>query len=192
MSKEKTDTKAVAPVSWQLRVRRGFFKMSMREKVLLLAFALALLGVWASWLLDRQAETRSQLSSARVGLNDQQMFLDSEASIQANYDQIISRIDLGSLPSKDDVSSQIDALVRQAGFASFDLGQARTEEGTGFYFHTSQLAIQKASYGQIRQFTDTLKTQLPFVSLERVVIQSQTNNDLLDVRYILKSIERKP
>src|SRR5690606_37080038 len=121
---------------------------------------------------------------------EQNMILSYSPTIQEEYQRIISRIDLASLPTKDEVSSRVDALVRRAGFNDFDLGQARTEEGTGFNFHTIQLVVQKVTYPQIKSFTETLKAELPFVSLERIVIQAQARDDeFLDVRYVLKSIE---
>lgn len=173
-----------------VKMRRSFVKMSMREKALVLLFAFALVGFWFSWQLDRHQRTQESVSAAHRTAAEHEMILAYAPSIQANYEHLISLIDLDSLPAKDEVASQIDALVRQAGFSDFSLGQPRTEEGTGFKFHTVQLVVQKEPYQKMKNFTETLKAELPFVSLERIVIQAQARDDqFLDVRYVLKSIE---
>lgn len=173
-----------------VKARRAFFKMSMREKGLLLLFVFALVGLWFSWQLERQRAMQTRIAAARSVSETQELILGYAPSIQEQYDGLIEQIDLDSLPSRDEVTGQIDALVRRLGFESFDLSPARTEVGTDLNFHTIQLVVQRATYGQIKNFTETIKAELPFVSLERIVMQAQARDDqFLDARYVFKSIE---
>ncbi len=175
---------------WSVQARRHFFKMNMREKVLLLLFAFALVFVWFSWQFDRHAATQGSIAAAHRLDAEQKNMLSYEEGVRVSYEELISEINLEELPTKDEVAGQIDALVRRAGFTAFDLGQARTEEGTGLNFHTFQLSVQKATYPQIKSFTASLKSELPYVSLERIVIQAQARDDqFVDTRYVLKSLE---
>ncbi|MDQ8202965.1 hypothetical protein [Pelagicoccus sp. SDUM812003] len=185
--KDSLDVKIAAGL---VKARRAFFKLSLREKALLSLFLLALVGVWFSWQVDRHGETGAALRSAKSTAEEQQLALSYLPGIEEDYRRLISQINLSELPSKYEVSSRVDALVRQAGFSDFDLGQARTESGTGFNFHTIQLLVERATYKQIKSFTQTLKRELPYVSLERIIIQAQNRDDqFLNVRYVLKSIE---
>ncbi len=173
-----------------IKARRGFFKMTMREKVLALLFAFALVLVWGSWQLDRQTQLKERHWDASVVEDGQQNWLNEEARHRATYEEQKSAIDLGDLPTRDEVSGQIDALVRRSGFSTFDFSEPRTEVGAEMNFHTFQLVVQKATYAKIKNFTKTIKAELPYLSLERVVIQAQErDDDYLNVRYVFKSIE---
>ncbi|MBC2604474.1 hypothetical protein [Pelagicoccus albus] len=173
-----------------VKAKRSFFKMSMREKVLALLFGFALAALWFSWQADRHSRLSEMHTTARRTENMQSMQLAEGPNTRETYANQISQIDLESLPSKEEVSGQIDALVRRFGFDPFDLSEARTEEGADLKFHTFQLVVNKAPYSRIKSFTEAVKTELPFVSLERIVIQAQTRDDnFQDVRYVFKSIE---
>ncbi|MBK1878051.1 hypothetical protein [Pelagicoccus mobilis] len=173
-----------------LKARRVFFKLSMREKGLALLFVLALVFIWFSWQMDRHSALGAKHDNVRRTEQMQELELSEGPNIRSTYQDQISAIDLASLPSRDEVRAQVDALVRRSGFSSFDLGEARTEAGADLNFHTFQLVVQKSTYQKIKSFTQTIKTELPFLSLERIVIQAQARDDnFLDVRYVFKSIE---
>lgn len=173
-----------------LKARRVFFKMSMREKVLALLFAFALVFIWFSWQLDRHTLLGGQHDNIRRLEQSQKLELDDGARVRSDYAARMAEIDLRSLPNVEDVRAQVDALVRRAGFASFNLGEPRTETGADLNFHTFQLNVDKVPYFGIKRFTETIKTELPYLSLESIVIAAQTRNeDFVDVRYVFKSIE---
>lgn len=173
-----------------LRMRRAFFKMTMREKVLALLFALALVFVWASWQLDRQSFLGRLHDDASSSEGDQANWLGEEERYRSTYESQKAAIDLEALPTRDEVSGQIDSLVRRSGFSTFDFGEPRTEKGAEMDFHTYQLYVQKVTYAKIKNFTRMIKTELPYLSLERIVIQAQERDDqFLNVRYFFKSIE---
>lgn len=172
-----------------LKMRKGFFKMTMREKILAMLFAFALVFVWFTWQLDRQKFLSTKHSEARIVENSQKNWLDEEANTRATYEAQKAQIDLDSLPSRDEVSGQIDSLVRRSGF-SFALRDPRTEQGAEMNFHTFQVDLERVSYSQIKTFTNMVKAELPYLTLERVVIEAQAQDDsLLKVRYDFKSIE---
>ncbi|MDQ8181815.1 hypothetical protein [Pelagicoccus sp. SDUM812005] len=187
----RSDTSFAARLSvFLVKARRAFFKMTMREKVLALLFAFALALVWGSWQLDRQSLLKDKHWDASVVETSQQNWLDEEMRHRGTYESQKAEIDLGSLPTRDEVSGQIDSLVRRAGFSTFDFPPPRTEVGAEMNFHTFQLVVQKATYSKIKNFTKTIKAELPYLSLERVVIQAQErDDDFLNVRYVFKSIE---
>lgn len=190
MSVGKESNLAVKAAASFVKARRGFFKMSMREKVLALLFALALALVWGSWQLDRQSLLKEQHWDAETVEDAQENWLSEEERYRATYEAQKGAIDLESLPTRDEVSGQIDALVRRAGFDTFDFPPPRSEAGAEMNFHTFQLVVQKATYAKIKNFTKTIKSELPYLSLERVVIQAQErDDDFLNVRYVFKSIE---
>lgn len=187
----KTNSKLAIRFSRQfVKLRRGFFKLTMREKALILLFVFALLAVWFSWQMERQRTLSAQHDTVRRVEIEQQLEINDGPGVREAYNLQISEIDLNSLPTKDEASAQIDALARRSGFSNFDLGQPRTVQGADLRFHTFQLRIDKATAERIRSFTDMVKTELPYVSLERVVLQAQNRDDqFLDASFVFKSIE---
>ena len=176
--------------SFIIKARRQFFKFSMREKILILLFVVALLGIWMSMQFDRIGKVREEIVVAHGSAKNQLFKLGYKEAIDQKYERLISEINLDALPSKDEVNGQIDALVRSYGFGAFDLGQPQSEEGDSLLFHSFSLAIQKVTYPQIKRFAQELKSKLPHVSLERISLRVQSNDDnYLNARLILKSIE---
>ncbi|MBD5778435.1 hypothetical protein IEN85_02945 [Pelagicoccus sp. NFK12] len=175
-----------------IKTRRAFFRMTMREKVLALLFAFALVLVWGSWQLDRQSLLKERHWDAGVVESGQQNWLTEEARHREFYETQKAAIDLEALPNREEVSGQIDALVRRAGFSSFDFPPPRTEIGAEMNFHTFQLVVQKASYAKIKNFTKAIKAEMPYLSLEKVIIQApdqDVESPPVNVRYVFKSIE---
>lgn len=190
MGSQKRESIGVRLSALALRARRVFFKMSMREKVLALLFAFALAFVWFSLQLDRHGAISQSHYSVGLLEQDQQLELGEGVRVREDYQARISAIDVTALPNIEDVRAQVDALVRRAGFATFDLGEARTTEGAGLKFHTFQLDVDKVSYFGVKSFTETIKTELPHLSLESIVIAAlPRNEDFVDARYVFKSIE---
>lgn len=173
-----------------LKARRFFFKMTMREKILVLVFAFALVLMWFSWQLDRNSVLSAKHTAASRAERSQQNWLDIEDSLRATFEVQKSQIDIDSLPGKDEVSARLDSIGRPILSAPPIIGDARTEEGVGMLFHTYQVNVAKDTFANIYNFTKAVKEELPYLSLEKVLIQAQERDDrLLTVRYDFKSIE---
>lgn len=172
-----------------LKLKRGFFKMTMREKVLALLFVFALVGLWASTQVARFSSVFDAIGSAHYDAREQESWLAQQTRVDQEFESLVADLRLEDLPNRDEVSSRIDALVRRYGFPDFNFGQARTERGVELAFHTISLNIQKVTYPQLKKFTAEFKNELPFVSLESISIRPQRDDRFLDVVFVLKSIE---
>ena len=177
-------------MAFVVKVRRAFFRLSLREKALLFLFVLALVGIWFSLQVDRHKSTYVSLQGARSAIQEQDRWLQAKPSIDEQYASLKAQIDLNALPSGEEAESLIDALVTSSGFQNFDLKKRGSEVGEELSFHTMTLRIQKAEYAKLYRFTEALKEKLPFVSLESITLGVQGRDErYLDAVYILKSIE---
>lgn len=177
-------------VAFSLKARRFFFKMNLREKALLLLFVIALAAVWFSSQTSRIGAVWDEIEIAKVDAQEQELWIASEPRIDADYGRYIAQINLAELPARDEVNSQIDALVRSFDLGRFTLAAPRTQEGKAMNFHTFSLTLQQANYARVMQFTQELKSKLPYVSLQRITIRARPNDDKsLDVGFVLKSLE---
>jgi len=165
------------------------FRLTLREKVLGLIFVIALLGVWASMQIERHLSMAREYTEIGNNLGVQRIVLDDRENIEARFNAKIAEIDLDALPTRDEVSASIDALVRKRGF-NFKTTPPKSDPGAPLTFHGYSASIEGANYEDLIAFTQELRETLPYVSLRRVVVQSQRSNDqLLDAKLELKSIE---
>ncbi len=109
------------------------------------------------------------------------------------YNALIQDINLGELPSANEVNARIDDLIRKYGFGDFKINSPRSNSGTPLTFHTFTIDLGKANYNRLIEFTNEIKTSLPYVSLQQITIQAQRRTpEFLDVKLELKSIEYTP
>ena len=109
------------------------------------------------------------------------------------YNALIKDINLSELPSVNEVNARIDDLIRKYGFADFKINTLRSSAGRPLSFHTFTIDLGKAKYNRLIDFTDEIKTNLPYVSLQQITIQAQRRTpQFLDVKLELKSIEYTP
>lgn len=185
--KESLDTSLSRGI---LTFRRRFYKLSVREKSLALLFAIVLVVLWLFNALDRHRAAWGEISLARSETETQREWLLREDQIRQEYELMVSQVNLDTLPSRDEVSSRIDGVVRRNGFTSFNLEQTRSETVNEFTFHTVPLGIQKITYGQLKTFLSEVRVVLPGVNLERISISPQAREDqFLNVSFVFKSIE---
>ena len=171
------------------RLRRRFFKMTLREKGLALLFVVALVTLWFSDQISRHQGVWSEISIALRDKSDQREWLAHESEIRQNHQNLIADINIEALPSIDEVRGNIDSIVRRY-FTSFDLGQTRSEANIDLTFSSIPLTVQKANYEQLKSFVAEVRQSLPSVSLERVSIRPNPKDDqFLEANFLFKSIE---
>ncbi len=174
-----------------LRVR--FFRLSMREKALTVLFVGALLGVWFSFQIERHGTARYDIRVANKDARDQGDKLAIQTITADQYNALIQDINLGELPSVNEVNARIDDLIRKYGFGDFKINSPKSSVGNPLTFHTFTIDLGKANYNRLIDFTNEIKSSLPYVSLRQITIQAQRRTpQFLDVKLELKSIEYTP
>jgi len=176
--------------AWITLLKGTVFRLSLREKSLALIFVLALLGVWASMQLERHLSAFAEYRSIRSDLDEQNVTLNNREKTESRFEAEISKINLEALPTRDEVNASIDELVRKRAFNGFKTTPPKSDPGSPLTFHSYSASIEGASYDELITFAKELRESLPYVSLRRIVVQSQRSNDLLlDAKLELKSIE---
>jgi len=156
-------------------------------------FVGALLGVWFSFQIERHGAARSEIRLANSAAKTQGDYLGQQGITADQYNALIEDINLGELPSVNEVNARIDDLIRKYGFSDFKINSPRSSGGTPLTFHTFTIDLGKANYNRLIEFTNEIKTSLPYVSLRQITIQAQRRTpEFLDVKLELKSIEYTP
>jgi len=178
---------------WIAFLRVRFFRLSMREKALTVLFVGALLGVWFSFQIERHGAERADIKIANFAAKTQGEYLAQQAITAEEYNTLIQDINLGELPSVNEVNARIDDLIRKYGFGDFKINSPKSSVGNPLTFHTFTIDLGKANYNRLIEFTNEIKTNLPYVSLRQITIQAQRRTpEFLDVKLELKSIEYTP
>ena len=178
---------------WVAFLRVRFFRLSIREKALTVLFVGALLGVWFSFQIERHGTARFDIRVANSAAKNQGDYLEQQAITEEEYNSLIQDINLGELPSVNEVNARIDDLIRKYGFVDFKINSPKSSAGNPLTFHTFTIDLGKANYNRLIEFTNEIKTNLPYVSLRQITIQAQRRTpEFLDVKLELKSIEYTP
>lgn len=178
---------------WAAFARIRFFRLSMREKLLMVLFIGALLGVWFSFQMERHGTASYDIRVANFTAQNQGNEIATKETTADQYNALIEDINLSELPSVNEVNARIDDLIRKYGFADFKINTPRSSSGRPLSFHTFTIDLGRANYNRLIDFTDEIKTNLPYVSLQQIAIQAQRRTpQFLDVKLELKSIEYTP
>ncbi len=178
---------------WIARVRIQFFRLSFREKLLIALFVGALLSVWFSTQMKRHGTAQFDIKLANSAARDQGTYLSQLETTEQDYNLLIQDINLGELPTVNEVNARIDDLIRRYGFGDFKINTPKSNQGRPLTFHTFTIDLGKANYNKLIEFTNEIKTNLPYVSLRQITIQAQRRTpQFLDVKLELKSIEYTP
>lgn len=175
---------------WNQFVRLRFSRLSMREKFLSILFIAALLGVWFTFQVDRHSSALKDIRMANAQAEEQGQWFLEQPNIDARYEAMLQDINLEELPSADTVSASVYDLIREYGFNDFKTNPPKTTTGIPLTFHAFTININKADYNKLIDFTNEIKSSLPYVSLRQISIIAQPRTpQFLNVKLELKSIE---
>ena len=175
---------------WNQFLRLRFSRLSMREKFLSVLFIAALLGVWFTFQVDRHGAAIKNIRFANARAEEQGQWFIEQANIDSQYNAMLQSINLDELPSADAVSASVFDLIRKYGFSDFKTNPPKTVPGIPLTFHAFTININKADYNKLIDFTNEIKSSLPYVSLRQISIIAQPRTpQFLNVKLDLKSIE---
>jgi hypothetical protein len=167
-----------------------FLKCALREKALLLAFALLALAIAGGHALRRGAALWQDWRAARGEFVAQQLWLDHADAIAAQATAATRSLDPAQTLNATRLVGELSALASQSGLTA-DIGTQRTEEGTGqFAFHAVQVNFRRAELGALLRFYSALSARAPYMALEQFSIAAdRANPGSLNVSLRVVSVE---
>ena len=136
---------------WAAFARIRFFRLSMREKLLMVLFIGALLGVWFSFQMERHGTASYDIRVANFTAQNQGNEIATKETTAEQYNALIKDINLSELPSVNEVNARIDDLIRKYGFADFKINTPAMLEvqADPFPSHTFTIDLGKANYNRL-------------------------------------------
>ncbi|MEO7414560.1 MAG: hypothetical protein ABIZ81_14505 [Opitutaceae bacterium] len=147
-------------------LRAYFLGLQLREKLLLVAFALLIVAIWGSNFNRRAWQFKRAVSSATLDLSIQQKWLDSQESIEANVKKTADGLVATRTLDASGLLATVSSLAKEAGVPLVTLGESRSESSGQFNVHTREFRITGADYAAFTKFYLALESRSPYIGIE--------------------------
>ncbi|MSU45855.1 MAG: hypothetical protein EXS42_01685 [Lacunisphaera sp.] len=167
---------------------KAFFSArSLRERLLLVAFALIALGWWAPVALGRLGALRHDRQALSVERATQQMWLSHRDEIEARAAAAGRTLD----PARTfDAAQAFAELNRIAAGLTVEIGAQRIERAEQFALHSVQVSIRRTDLAGLLRFYEQLGERAPYLGIEQCVVSvDRASPGLLNAVFRIYSIE---
>ena len=167
-----------------------FQSRSLRERLLLLIFALIGFAWWAPVALGRLGALRHELREFRTERDTQQLWLSRQSEIEAKAAAAARTLD----PSKTlDASQAFGELNRMASGLTAEIGSQRSQQSDQFTLNNIQVTIRRVDMAGLLHFYEQLGAKVPYLGVEQCVISAdRANPGLQNAVFRIYSIEKAP
>ncbi len=164
-----------------------FQNRSLRERVLLLVFALIGLAWWAPVALRRSGALRRDLTEYKTDRETQELWLSRQAEIEARATAATRTLD----PSKTlDASQAFAELNRMTSGMTAEIGAQRTQQSEQFALNNVQVTIRRVDMAGLLHFYEQLGARAPYLGIEQCSVSAdRANPGLVSAVFRVYSIE---
>jgi hypothetical protein len=152
-----------------------FLGRLLREKVLVLAFALLGALIWLSAASDSLGANRLAYRAAQGELATQQLWLDNRPAIEEEAAAAVRNLDPSKTKDATFLVAEIMAIAGRSGLA-VNTEPPRTQASPQFSVHTVQVVARRAELSSLLRFYQELAAQAPYLGLEQISIQGDRSN----------------
>lgn len=174
-------------------IKAYFITRLLREKILLMAFALILVGVWGSSFMTRGGVALRDVRAVSTDLSDQNLWLARKQNIENAARQAIGRLEPGRTLDSTKLLAEVNKIATETGLTSnttVEDTKSEQEPSGQFTVHSLRFTVRKADYGTLVKFYSELQKRTPYIGLEQFTIQAdRTNPAQLSAVLKLTSVE---
>jgi hypothetical protein len=170
-------------------LRHYFLTRALREKLLLVAFV-AIAALWWFSAFSRHAGTfwrDVRSTSARLAVQSE--WIKNRAGIERAAAQTAERLDPTRTLNGNQLVTTVDQLAKDAGLRN-GIGLTPTTEKSGqFAVHTAEYNITNVGWEPLLAFYESLQKRSPYISIERFILSSTQNPEVLTINLKVVSVE---
>jgi hypothetical protein len=171
-------------------LRAYFLALQLREKLLLVAFALLILVVWGSNFSKRGLQFKRTVTTSTRNLSAQQTILDSQGAIEEAVRKTADGLVAARTLDASGLLATVSSLAKEAGIPLESRGDARSETSGQFNVHTREFVINRADYAAFKNFYLLLEGRSPYIGIERFTqLPAPGNPALVTVTMMLSAPE---
>lgn len=173
-------------------LRAFFFRLSTREKVLLVLFVWVLVALG---LFGASADLRARLGALKTAgseLDNQAMYLGMREELGAQLASSSERFDPTKTLGASALQGRVDRLAREAGVTLQGFDYRRGQQNDIYDLHELRVNIRGITYDQLYRFDLRLQAEAPYLKLESIRVSAdRRDRERLDCTLILSSFEMK-
>lgn len=167
-----------------------FLSRLLREKILILAFAVIGAAIWLSGVSDRAGLTMRNIKTTSVDLDVQTRWLLQRERIDKEAALAIEHLDPSRTFDNVRLQSELNALARAAGLSNYDVSDSRTDRTSQFSVHSVQFSVRNADISTLINFYQALGQRAPYLGLEKFQLASnRANPNQLTAAWRVTSVE---
>lgn len=153
-----------------------FLGRLLREKILLLAFAVLGAAIWLSGALERAGAQVKAIKATTVDLDVQQRWLLQKARIEKEAQLAVEHLDPARSLDGVRLQGELNTMAKAAGLGNYDVSDSRTDRTQQFAVHSVQFTARNADIGALIAFYQALGQRAPYLGLEDFKLASNPSN----------------
>jgi predicted RNA polymerase sigma factor len=160
-----------------IRTLRAFFLgRLLREKLLLVVFALLGVLMWLSSYSKRFGAFWREQHTTTVNLTDQQRWLDNRKALEVAAQKAAGRLDASQTLDGTRLLAAVNAIAAEAGLRNTSSNGATDQSNGEVSIHTLPYKINRADWEALKKFYLALSARSPYIGIERFVLNADRAN----------------
>jgi hypothetical protein len=160
----------------------------LREKLLLVAFAVLGVAMWFSGFSTRFGTFWREQRSTTLTLAEQKQWLTNRATIEQSAQKSAARLEAARTLDATRLYAEVDKLARDAGLTP-GLGEQRDVIGDQFSVHSLQVTVNKVDWESLKKFYLNLQARSPYISIEQFALNAPPAGSPLTAVLRVSSVE---
>ncbi|MDP0501634.1 MAG: hypothetical protein Q7P63_16195 [Verrucomicrobiota bacterium JB022] len=176
----------------QQKIFHWLRRLSIRERLLALAFVWVILLVWLFAVLGDFGPEIRHFKRTGQNLAAQERKLAQAEQAQLDYEHAITDIEPERTLNASQLFGKIDAMARDNALQDFVINRAPTESSELFNFYRVRLNIDRASLPDLMAFDEKLKAESPYLTLTGFTLRAIPKDPrTLDATFEIASFQLK-
>jgi hypothetical protein len=150
-----------------------FLARNRREKVLVAAFIVVIVAIWAGTLPGRVGDRFREVRLAREAIERQDGPLSQRERIEAEYQRGLESLDPQTMPPRPEVVARLEGMARQSGLSP-RIEPSTSTRSDRLVFHLINVSFDRVPFLKVAEFQRAVSTTLPSVNLKTLVLNSRS------------------
>lgn len=171
-------------------MKKFYQSRSLRERILILAFALIGFGWWAPVALGRLGLLKHEISDYRTESETQQLWLSRRAEIETRAAAAGRTLEPAKMLNASQAYSELSRMV--SGLTN-EIVAGKTQQSDQFALNNIQVTIRRADPKGLLDFYTQLAARAPYLGIEQSVLSAdRANPGMINAVFRVYSIEALP
>ncbi|MGB0369773.1 MAG: hypothetical protein ACPGN3_00385 [Opitutales bacterium] len=172
-------------------IRRLFFRLSVREQVLIFAILTVLVLWWLSAELGDWRSHWTRYNSHKFQLQEQQIWIDDKERIEQDLEAALQELESDKTYSASELAGRVDDIAIEKEL-NHSISNQRTSPNEDFNIHSIRISVRRADLRSVIDFCNALQAEAPYLVIESMDISANRSRPTEhDAKFVISSFELK-